>query len=210
MAIRIRPFFENKSAEIRELAISLFGQLCVQQSEVVQSSTGISEEFEEQVYRYFFPLLLHLSETENSVVIATRLTIKKAVLLMEDKTKTRDLIEKNLLEYGHLNYDIFLWDLLRVVNEEFSFDLLQHSIESCLPFLKSQWPELRGNAVVMVAVLGNHLNNNHPDAEKHHEPKNRTLTLNHLAEKVTQMLKDESSSVRVKAALSMGHLFTGI
>lgn len=187
------------------MATSLFGQLCEQQAE----QDKISEEFEEQVYRYFFPLLLHLSETEGSVVVASRVTIRKAVHLMGNKAQVRAMITENLLDYGHLNYDIFLWDLLKVVSAEFSWDLLQHSIESCLPFLKSQWPELRGNAIVMVSVLGNYLNT-HPELEKSHEAKNRTLTLSHLADKVTLMLKDESAGVRVKAALSMGHLFAGI
>lgn len=170
---------------------------------------GASEEFEEQLYRYFFPLLLHLSETEGSVVVASRVAIKKAILLMESKPQLIAMIEKNLLDYGKLSYDIFIWDLMKVVNEEYSWDLLQHSIESCLPLLKSQWPELRGNAIVMVAVLGNYLNT-HPDVDKSHEAKNRTLTLNHLADKVTHMLKDESEEVRVKAALSMGHLFADV
>lgn len=203
LAIRIKPFLDNRSAEIREIAISLFGHMCTQQVD------RVSEEFEEQVYRYFFPLLLHLSETEASVVVETRMTIRKAVHLMRDKPKVQQMIGKNLLDYGELHYDAFIWDLMRAVNEEFSWDLLQHSIESCLPFLKSQWPELRGNAIVMVAVLGNYLNS-HPDTEKSHEAKNRTLTLSHLADKVTNMLKDENGSVRVKAALSMGHLFANI
>lgn len=188
------------------MAISLFGQLCTQQAD---QEGDIPEEFEEQIYRYFFPLLLHLSEADGSIVVASRTTIRKAVHLMEDKPKTREIIEKSLLDYGQLNYDIFLWDLMRAVNEEFSWDLLQHSIESCLPFLKSQWPELRGNAIVMVAVLGNYLNT-HPDKEKSHEAKNRTLNLNHLADKVQNTLRDECGSVRVKAALSMGHLFANI
>lgn len=188
------------------MAISLFGQLCVQQYE---QEGKTSEEFEEQVYRYFFPLLLHLSENEGSIVVASRIAIKKAVLLMGDKPEVRELIDKSLLDYGHLNYDVFMWDLMKAVNDEFSWDLLQHSIESCLPFLKSQWPELRGNGIVIVAVLGNYLNR-HPDLDKTHEAKNRTLTLNHLADKVTSLLKDESQAVRVKAALSMGHLFADI
>lgn len=168
-----------------------------------------SEEFEEQVYRYFFPLLLHLSETEQSVVIETKATIKKSVHLMADKPKIQEMIAKNLLDYGHLSYDIFIVDLMRVVNEEFSWDQLQHSIESCMPFLKSAWPELRGNAIVIVAALGNYLNT-HPDIDKTHEARNRTLTLNHLADKVTAMLRDDNQSVRVKAALAMGNLFANV
>ena len=96
-----------------------------------------------------------------------------------------------------------------MVKQEFSYDLLQQAIESCVPFLKSQWPELRGNAIIVVAVLGNHLNT-HPDSEKSHEARNRTLTLTHLADKVIHMLKDESEAVRVKAAMALGYLFADI
>lgn len=206
LAIRIRPFLENQSPELRQIAISLLGQLCAQQ---LEQESKVSDEFEEQVYKYFFPLLLHLSESERSVVVASRNTIKTAIHLMENKPKLRQMIEENLLDYGHLNYDLFLWDLMAVVNEEFSWDHLQQAIESCLPFLKSHWPELRANAIVIIAVLGNYLNI-HPEVEKSHEAKHRTLTLNHLCDKVTTVLKDENQSVRVKAATAMGHLFRNI
>lgn len=198
---------ENQSTEIRKTAISLFGLLCEQQSH--QNHGKIPEEFEEQMYKYFFPLLLHLSETEGSIVVAVRNALKKAVHLMENKPKICQMIEENLLDYGQLNYDMFILGLLKVVNEEFSFDLIHQAIDSCLPFLKSRWSELRANVTIMIAVLGNHLNT-HPELEKSHEAKHRTLTLNHLADKVTAMLKDDNLAVRVKAALSMGYLFANI
>lgn len=206
MAIRIRPFLESPHAEIRQIAITLFGHLCVQQAE---NGGKVSEEFDEQVYKYLFPLLLHLSEDNESIVVAARTAIKRVVHLMENKPKLQELIDSSLLDYGKLNYDLFIWDVMEVVNEEFSWDHLQQAIESVLPLLKSHWPELRGNAIVIVAVLGNYLNT-HEDLEKTHEAKHRTLTLNHLSDKVTSVLKDTDQSVRVKAAVAMGHLFRNI
>lgn len=182
----------------------------MQQAEQMPTQNGkISEEFEEQIYKYLFPLLLHLAEAEDSVAVAARNTIKKAVHLIGDKPRLQELVEANLLDYGQLNYDLFIWDLMEVVNEEFTWQQLQQCIETSLSFLKSHWPELRGNGIVIVAVLGNYLNT-HVDTEKSHEAKNRTVTLSHLAEKVTAMLKDENHNVRIKAALAMGHLFRNI
>lgn len=207
--------------EIREKAISLFGQLCDQEvaTETVSDSVRVTEEFQERINKYLFPLLLHLGEKEERIRIAARETIRKCVGLMKDSgaestattNRLTDMIEANLLDYGQLEYDTFVWDLMRVAADVFSVDVLQQAVESVLPFLKShQWPELRGAAVVMVGVLGNRLNT-HPDLEKAFDAKHKTpLTIHHLSKKVTAMIKDDNAAVRVKAALALGHLFANI
>lgn len=72
MAIRIRPFFENPSPEIREAAILLFGDLCKSKLMACEDGSDISsqtsEALKEQLFMNFFSLLLHLCESEGMIV----------------------------------------------------------------------------------------------------------------------------------------------
>ena len=71
LAIRIRPFFENQSNEIREAAILLFGDLCeskMLKTDGNMSPTNSSEALREQLFANFFSLLLHLSETDPTII----------------------------------------------------------------------------------------------------------------------------------------------
>lgn len=68
-------------------------------------------------------------------------------------------------------------------------------IDTCLPHLKSQWPELRGNSAILIGLLYNYhtLTHQHP-----HE---------HLSQKIAQLLHDDQIAVRVKAANALGFMF---
>lgn len=68
-------------------------------------------------------------------------------------------------------------------------------IESCLPFFKSSWPEIRGNAAVIVGLLYN-MNK----AVSQHMTEN-------VGAKLAVLLRDEQISVRVKAAHALGYMF---
>lgn len=67
LTIRIRPFFDNQSVEIREAAILLFGDLC-HQTKVKNNGKEISEALREQLITNLFPFLLHMSENESIIV----------------------------------------------------------------------------------------------------------------------------------------------
>lgn len=75
LTIRIRPFFENQSIEIREAAIILFGDLC-EQTRLKNPSKEISEALQEQLLTNLFPFLLHLGENE-SIISRVSLTRTK-------------------------------------------------------------------------------------------------------------------------------------
>lgn len=188
------------------MTIGLFGQLCEQE---ILGGGKISEEFQEQVYKYMFPLLLHLGEKEGNIVTSCRDTIRKCVGLMKNAQKTNAFIAENLLDYGQFNYNSFLVSLLKIVSEEFDSEHLQQFLESCLPYFKSYWPALRGNAVLAVAILGNYYNTV-SDHDKVGETKIKTLTLDQLSQKIIPMLKDEHLEVRIKAASATGQLFKNI
>lgn len=83
LAIRIRPFFGSYSLEIREAAIILFGDLC--ESKMTMNSDGTvspnssNEALREQLIANLFPLLLHLSEGEATII---RVSEPKYVILL--------------------------------------------------------------------------------------------------------------------------------
>lgn len=76
LAIRIRPFLENPSTEIREAAILLFGDLCrIKTSDYgtrckspIETMTPVSEALREQIFVNYFSLFLHMSETDLQIV----------------------------------------------------------------------------------------------------------------------------------------------
>lgn len=73
LTIRIRPFFENQSIEIREAAILLFGDLC-HQTKLKKKPKDVSEALQEQLMTNLFPFLLHLGESES---IISRVSFKQ-------------------------------------------------------------------------------------------------------------------------------------
>lgn len=76
LAIRIRRFMEHASAEIREAAILLFGDLCrikttdhgTRCKSPIETMTPVSEALREQIFSNFFSLFLHLSESDAQIV----------------------------------------------------------------------------------------------------------------------------------------------
>ena len=66
LTIRIRPFFENQSIEIREAAILLFGDLC-NQTRLKNQTRDVSDALQEQLITNIFPFLFHLGESESII-----------------------------------------------------------------------------------------------------------------------------------------------
>lgn len=86
LAIRIKPFFENASTELRESAILLFGDLCHQKATLAQQQqingsadsdeTLVSESLREQLKGNLCSLLLHLSEENNLIARVSLFTLR--------------------------------------------------------------------------------------------------------------------------------------
>lgn len=91
LAIRIRPFLENSSTEIREAAILLFGDLCrikttdhgTRCKSPIETMTPVSEALREQIFQNYFALFLHLSETDAQIV---------RVRIFREKKRERSII----------------------------------------------------------------------------------------------------------------------
>lgn len=98
------------------------------------------------------------------------MTLRRVCTLL-GAPKTNAMVQSHLLDHGQLHYDIFVADLLKLivcvsvgVNETTSLivfffvgfkgeelnDAIPEFIETSLPFLKSSWSEIRGNAAVVI------------------------------------------------------------
>jgi maestro heat-like repeat-containing protein family member 1 len=75
-------------------------------------------------------------------------------------------------------------------------------IESCLPYLRSHWNEIRAHACSIIGLL-HHYGGKAFDDEKYRLDLETTSS-----EKISACLKDEQNSVRIKAAEALGYLFS--
>ncbi|KAH8303311.1 hypothetical protein KR059_006711 [Drosophila kikkawai] len=202
LAIRIRPFLGNYALEMREAAIQLFGDLCEGESEGGGSSspttTSSMEALKEQLLANLFPLLLHLSEAEAVIVTACRGTLQRVCRLLP-APRVLDMAEQQLggEERGvRLNYASFVVDFVKLIAQELT-EHIQDFIDSCLPQLRSQWPEVRGSAAIVIGILHNFLSERNQQTES-------------VATKIAVLLKDEQATVRVRAATALGYFFGDI
>ncbi|EDW81982.1 uncharacterized protein Dwil_GK25557 [Drosophila willistoni] len=198
LAIRIRPFFGNYSLEMREAAIILFGDLCKDKHDDGSSSpTSSMEALREQLFANLFPLILHLSETDApSICSACRGTLQHVCRLLH-APKVIEMAQQQLAdEHIQFNFSTFVVDFVKIIALELS-DHIQDFIDSCMPKLRSQWPEVRSSAAIVIGILHNFLV----------ERNNQTES---VATKISVLLKDEHPTVRARAATALGYFFGDI
>lgn len=76
-------------------------------------------------------------------------------------------------------------------------------IESCLPYIRSSWREIQEQAIQLVGLLHHHGLNTNVDEEKERSALEVTSS-----EKIIHCLKDEQSSLRIRAAEALGNIFS--
>jgi maestro heat-like repeat-containing protein family member 1 len=81
-------------------------------------------------------------------------------------------------------------------------DKVPSFIESCLPYLRSHWNEIRSHACMIIGLL------HHYGGKLIEDEKYRVELETLSSEKISACLKDEQISVRIKAADSLGYLFS--
>ncbi|XP_062140957.1 maestro heat-like repeat-containing protein family member 1 [Drosophila sulfurigaster albostrigata] len=194
LAIRIRPFFGSYSMEMREAAIILFGDLCESKHDDGNSSpTSSMEALREQLLANLFPLLLHLSESEPSIATACKGTLRRVCRLLR-AVRVNEMAEQQLsVDTEQLQYNSFVVEFVKVICLELT-EHTQDFIDSCLPKLRSQWPEVRGSAAIVIGILHNFLNERNAQTES-------------VASKIAVLLKDEQATVRMRAAQALGYFF---
>lgn len=75
-------------------------------------------------------------------------------------------------------------------------------IESCLPYLRSHWNEIRTNTCTIIGLLHHHGGKLIEDEKYLNELETTS------SEKIAACLKDEHVSVRMRAAEALGYLFS--
>jgi hypothetical protein len=138
-------------------------------------------------------------------------------LLKADKLneKAQEVLE----EFYQLNFDVFMQDFVQLVVRNYllgcvevlqilnSFeqcqelpDHLSTFIETCLPFIKSYWSEIRGNACLVIGLLQHYGTIENEETRKDLEKQS--------SDKIGICLKDDSQSVRLKACEALGFVFS--
>lgn len=136
-----------------------------------------------------------------------------------DAPKLNEKIQFELQEYQQLNYDAFAHEFARIAVSYDSFTMLcsnnffsqcaempqylSNFIESCLPYIRSQWKEIQLQAIQLIGLLHHHGLNASIDEEKERNDLEVTSS-----EKIIQCLKDEQTAMRVKAAEALGNIFS--
>uniref|UniRef100_A0AAG5DWB8 Maestro heat-like repeat-containing protein family member 1 n=2 Tax=Anopheles atroparvus TaxID=41427 RepID=A0AAG5DWB8_ANOAO len=212
-AIRIRPFFEKNSTELRESAILLFGDLCglkIKQMDVSHQHGGgggggggnsqsngsgdtASESLVEQLKANLCSLLLHLCEQSSMIARACKITLKNICAVL-GATKMNALAQTCLIEHGQLQYSNFLKSFVKLIGEELQ-DCVNDFIDACLPLLRSQWPEIRGNAAILIGLL--HCQNANVKCQH----------MEQIGHKISLLLKDDCMSVKVSASEALGYIY---
>ncbi|XP_067641697.1 maestro heat-like repeat-containing protein family member 1 [Eurosta solidaginis] len=200
LAIRIRPFFGSYSIEIREASIILFGDLCESKQAhdangSISPNSASTEALHEQLIANLFPILLHLSEGEATIIRACKGTLRKVCGLL-NAPKVNEMAQRHLIDHGQLNYGVFIVDFVKLIAMDLP-DHIQDFIDSAIPKLRSQWAEVRGSAAIVIGILHNFLPERNAQTEV-------------VGNKLAALLKDENHFVRVKAATSLGYFFGDI
>lgn len=81
-------------------------------------------------------------------------------------------------------------------------DKVPNFIESCLPYLRSHWNEIRSHACTIIGLLHHH------GGKLIEDERYRIELETTSSEKISALLKDEQVSVRMKSAEALGFLFS--
>ncbi|KAM6148277.1 maestro heat-like repeat-containing protein family member 1 [Rhynchocyon petersi] len=188
VAIRSRPFFDSEKMEFRQASMSLFGHLN-------KACRGDCEDvFLQQTISALVPLLLHLRDPQPLVVEACRFALRMCGpnLGCEELTAT---FQKHLQEGRGLHFGEFLNITCKHLMHHFP-DLLGCLMGTSLFYFKSSWEDVRASAPMFTGFLVLHA-----DREQRHQ-----VDLDQLVAALQLLLKDPASTVRMKAAETLGRL----
>ncbi|XP_064639982.1 maestro heat-like repeat-containing protein family member 1 isoform X2 [Lineus longissimus] len=189
VALRIRPCFEKDKDAVRAAAFTLFGNLS-------RFGDGPSKApFLEQIHTNFISLLMHLNDPDTEVTKSCKYALRLlGPLIASDDIN--NMFQKFLLDNAHLHYGEFMNDLSKVIIRDFP-DKVNFYVMGSASFFKSLWPEIQSNAAMFVGFLLGNL------------PKDKygSISKEHVCGALTILLKDESLSVRCKAAEAMSLLY---
>ena len=182
--LRIRPCFEKDKGTIRASAYLLFGELA-------RFGKGPSKDpYMEQIHSNFVSFILHLNESDENVIKACKSVLRSVGPLIESN-QVNDLFQTGLIDNkSSFHYGEFLNDLAKLLANEFPEKISFYIMNSVSNF-KSQWTEIRCNAVLFAGFMLGHLS----------KDKQSLLSKEHITNALIKLLReDPSPSVRQRAA----------
>ncbi|XP_062395570.1 maestro heat-like repeat-containing protein family member 1 isoform X2 [Sardina pilchardus] len=183
--MKIKPFLENESDEIRCAAIMLLGNL---------SKFGSGEPvFKDQIHNVLVSMLLHLCDPSQQVVKACKYSMRVCAPLVGSEQITT-MFQKHLHEDKGLHYGEFVNDLTKYLIQDFP-NMLNFYHNTVVQFFKSNWADIRASAAMFIGFL---LGNLPEDLFIH-------MNMANITRGLVMLLQDPDPMVRAKAAEAMGH-----
>ncbi|CAH1975454.1 unnamed protein product [Acanthoscelides obtectus] len=189
-AVRIKPLLDQDDLNLRRASFHLLGDLTSS-----LNSEAHLEAFREQVQGNLITLLLHLCDPDMYVTKACKYTLRKIGPYLESP-KVNSMIQEHLIDEANLHFTDFIRDLVKIMTEELQ-DLFPLLIMTCLSYLKSHWPEIKGNAALIAGLLYSHLT----DENRHR------VSLDTVCDRLMRLLNDENEEIRMKSIEAISFLF---
>uniref|UniRef100_A0AAR2IQV4 Maestro heat-like repeat family member 1 n=1 Tax=Pygocentrus nattereri TaxID=42514 RepID=A0AAR2IQV4_PYGNA len=141
--MKIKPFLENVSVEIRCASIMLLGNL---------SKFGSGEPvFKDQIHNVLVSLLLHLSDPNAQVVKACKYAMRVCAPVVGSEQITA-MFQNHLHEEKSLHYGEFINDLIKYIIQDFP-GMLNFYHVTVVQFFKSNWAEIRASAAMFIGEI---------------------------------------------------------
>ncbi|XP_054283514.1 maestro heat-like repeat-containing protein family member 1 [Macrosteles quadrilineatus] len=189
VALRVKPFFEKENIELRTMSLRLLGELAV-------SGGSALPGFQEQVKACLVCLLMHLCDSEPSVVKACKFSLRAVSNILEAE-KTKAMMNQHLIDDATLYYQDFFLGLAKLLVEEMT-DQIPVMITTALSYGKSSWPSIRAGSALFIGALYS----NSPSYVR------ERVALETITMRLLQQVKDPEREVRSSAAYAFSLLFT--
>lgn len=188
ICLKLRNYFETQNNDIRASAITLFGALSRFGDGPCKSM------FYEQIQTNLVSLILHLNDADAGVKKATKKTLKQLGPLLQ-ANEINDLLQ-TLSEDRSLLYGEFLHALCKRLVHYYGKQVNMYLMDG-VNFFRSTWSETRGNAVMFIGFLLNHI------------PKEmrRSVNVDHVCTAMQQLIKDDNEDVRKRCAEAIALLY---
>lgn len=178
---RTRPFFDNKSAEVREATFVLFATLCLYGED--------DQLFTQQIHNNMVAMISHMNDPKMDVCNTAHKTIKTVAKFLE-APQLLDVLKS--ATPGPSYFDQLLHHLVPVLVELFR-DHINTYLESCSAYLKSTWPVIRGNAACVAGKLISSVP----------EDMHNVLPVGIVLQELMSMLTQKQAEVRARAAKAL-------
>ncbi|XP_078055950.1 maestro heat-like repeat-containing protein family member 1 [Mustelus asterias] len=189
VALAIEPFFEHIQGQLRSSAFTVLGKI------IAFGKIQLNPVLREHIYSTLISLLLHLNDDCDGVK-----TVCKSVLSSMSPVVASEGLSKMLQELSSedttLDYEKYLSGISKHVSRDLP-DKVVFYIVRCTAFFKNTQPEIRKNAVTLIAFL---MHNAAPDYSS-------LFSADPICEEINSLLTDPVKRVRLRAAVAIRYLY---